>query len=98
MVRRPLRLIRLRPRIRYASAILHALSDFPGHAGLLAQTGSQSLPRSHALAIRYAEAAEDRRDWAVAAERYASIRERFAGLFRYRNADGKRDRSGASIQ
>ncbi len=50
----------------------------PDQAEALARSASEHLPESYALAIQYAEAAEDRRDWPRVIVRYADIRQRFA--------------------
>jgi tetratricopeptide (TPR) repeat protein len=71
-------------------------SGHPDQAEALARSAGERLSVSYALAIQYAEAAQDRRDWPQAIARYSEVKDRFpdqpggdVGLARALAADGR---------
>jgi hypothetical protein len=77
---------------------VRALNDSgqPEQAEALARSAGERLPDSYALAIQYAEAAENRRDWPQAIVRYSAVRDRFTdqpggnvGVARVLASDGR---------
>jgi tetratricopeptide (TPR) repeat protein len=86
---------------------VRALNDSgqPDQAEALARSAGERLPDSYALAIQYAQAAEDRRDWPQAFARYAAVRDRFtdqpggeAGLARALAGEGRFEEAEAMLR
>jgi tetratricopeptide (TPR) repeat protein len=86
---------------------IRALKDSgqPEQAEALARSASERLPESYALAIQYAEAAEDRRDWKQAIERYSAVKSRFSnqpggdvGLARALAGEGRFSKAEAMLR